>query len=165
MLRTMMRDAERKGGTAHSRKPEDEPFLRALRRLRTEYEGRAVNAAQLMTVLGSELPSSLWYEGHKSLDWFYQGWVNGSAVPAFELRGLKFTDRAGVTLITGTIVQEHAPDSLVSAVPLYASLAGKNVFLGHVFAEGPETPFHLSAPAGVRRVLLDPEQTLLVRGK
>jgi hypothetical protein len=62
-------------------------------------------------------------------------------------------------------VQEHAPNSLVTAVPLYASIAGKNVFLGHVFAEGKETAFRLSAPAGVRKVLLDPEQTLLARGR
>ena len=165
MLRTMMRDADRKGGTVRSRKTEDEPFLRALRRLRTEYEGRAVNTAQLMAVLESELPSSVWYEGHKSLDWLYESWVNGSAIPAFELRGVKFTDKAGATLITGTILQEHAPDSLVTAVPLFASLAGKNVFLGHVFAEGKETAFRLSAPVGVRKVLLDPEQTLLARSR
>jgi Peptidase family M1 domain len=165
MLRTMMRDAERKGGTVRSRRVEDEPFVRALRRLRTEYEGRAVNTAQVMEVLGFELPSSLWYEGHKSLDWFDESWVNGSAVPTLELRGVKFSAKAGATVITGTIVQEHAPDSLVTAVPLYASLAGKSVFLGHVFAEGKETVFHLSAPAGVRKVLLDPEQTLLARGK
>jgi hypothetical protein len=165
MLRTMMRDAERKGGTLRSRKTEDEPFLRALRRLRTEYEGKAINTAQLMAVLEAELPPSLWYEGHKSLDWFYESWVNGTAVPAFDLRGVKFTDKAGATVITGTIVQDHAPDSLVTAVPLFASIAGKNVFLGHVFAEGKETPFRLSVPAGVRKLLLDPEQTLLARAR
>src|SRR5216684_1398447 len=165
MLRTMMRDADRKSGAPRSPKTEDEPFVRALRRLRTDYEGRAINTALLMAVLESELPPSLWYEGHKSLDWFYQSWVNGSAVPAFDLRGVRFTDKPGATMITGTIVQDHAPDSLVTAVPLFASLAGKNVFLGHVFAEGKETAFRLSAPVGVRKVLLDPEQTLLARGR
>lgn len=165
MLRTMMRDEERKSGTIRSQKIEDEPFVRALRRLRTEYEGRAINTAQLMAALESELPPSLRYEGHKSLDWFYQSWVNGTAVPAFSLRGVKFTDKAGSTLITGMIVQDQAPDSLVTAVPLYALLAGRNVFLGHVFAEGTETAFHISAPAGVRKLLLDPEQTLLARAR
>jgi len=163
MLRTMMRDADRKGGTLRSQQKEDEPFLRALRRLRTEYEGRAINTAQLMAVLESELPSSLRYEGHSSLAWFYESWVNGTAVPAFSLRGVRFTDKAGSTLITGTIVQDEAPDSLVTAVPLYASVAGRSVFLGHVFAEGKETAFRLSGPMGVRKVLLDPEQTLLAR--
>jgi len=165
MLRTMMRDADRKSAAVRPPKTEDEPFVRALRRLRTEYEGRAVNTAQVMAVFESEMPSSLWYEGRKSLSWFYESWVNGSAVPAFELRGLKFTDKAGATVVTGTILQEHAPDSLVTAIPLYASIAGKNIFLGHIFAEGKETPFRLSAPAGIRKVLLDPEQTLLARGR
>jgi hypothetical protein len=68
-------------------------------------------------------------------------------------------------MITGTIVQEDAPDTLVTAVPLYASFAGKNVFLGHVFADGKETTFRLSAPVGVRKILLDPEQTLLARAR
>jgi len=165
MLRTMMRDADRKSAAVRPAKTEDEPFVRALRRLRTEYEGRAVNTAQVMAVFESEMPSSLWYEGRKSLSWFYESWVNGSAVPAFELRGLKFTDKAGATVVTGTILQEHAPDSLVTAIPLSASIAGKNVFLGHIFAEGKETAFRLSAPAGIRKVLLDPEQTLLARGR
>jgi hypothetical protein len=165
MLRTMMRDAERNSGPPRSQKSEDEPFVRALRRLRKEYEGRAINTSQLMTVMEAELPPSLWYEGHKSLDWFYESWVNGTAVPAFGLRGVKFTDKAGSTLITGTIVQDQAPDSLVTAIPFYASVAGKNVFLGHVFAEGKETAFHFSAPGGVRKVLLDPEQTLLARAR
>jgi hypothetical protein len=165
MLRTMMRDGERRSGTVYSKKLEDEPFLRALRKLRTQYEGKAVNTAQVMAVFESELPPSLRYEGRKSLDWFYQSWVNGTAVPGFELRGLKFTDKAGGTIVTGTIVQEHVPDSLVTAVPLYASVGGKNVFLGHVFAEGKETAFRLTTPAGVRKILLDPEQTLLARSR
>jgi len=165
MLRTMMRDAERKNGSAHSRKTEEEPFLRALRKLRTQYEGRPVNTAQVMAVFQSELPPSLSYEGHKSLDWFYEGWVNGTAVPTFSLRGTRVADKAGATVVTGTVIQDHAPETLVTAVPIYASIGGKNVFLGHVFAEGNETAFRLAAPPGVRKILLDPEQTLLARAR
>jgi len=35
--------------------------------------------------------------------------------------------------------------------------------LGRVFADGPETPFHVTAPAGTRKVVVDPDQTLLTR--
>ena len=167
MLRTMMRDAERKGQAApgRSRPATEEPFLRALRKLRTNYEDKAVSTSELMAVFETELSPSLWYEGHKSLAWFYDGWVNGSAVPSFELRGLKFTDKGNSTLVTGTIVQEHATDSLVTAVPLYASSAGRNVFLGRIFAEGKETQFRVTAGQGTRKVVLDPEQTVLARGR
>jgi hypothetical protein len=165
MLRTMMRDSERKSsrGAVRTKPAAEEPFLRALRRLRLDYEGRPVSTAELMAVFEAELPAAVSYEGRKSLDWFYEGWVNGTAIPAFNLRNLKFTDKGAITLVSGTIVQEHAPEDLVTAIPLYASLAGKNVFLGHVFAEGREIPFRISAPAGTRKILLDPEQTLLSR--
>ena len=169
MLRTMMRDAQSRGpsGSISSRKMEDEPFFRALRKLRKEYEDKALSTADLMHIFESELPPSLWYEGHKSLDWFYEGWINGSAVPAFDLRDVKFSDKEKnkTTLVSGTLIQDQAPDTLVTAVPVYASLGGKNIFLKRIFAEGKETQFHISAPAGTRKLVIDPEQTLLSRAK
>ncbi len=164
MLRTMMRDAEKKSSApGRSKTAGDEPFVRALRQLRTQFEDKAVSTSELMKIFEAELPASLSYEGHKSLDWFYEGWVNGSSVPTLSLHNVKFNDRGNTTVATGTVVQEHAPDNLVTSVPLYGSISGKNVFLGRVFAEGKETQFHVSAPAGARRLLLDPEQTLLSR--
>jgi hypothetical protein len=62
-------------------------------------------------------------------------------------------------------LQKDAPDNLVTSVPLYASVAGRMVLLGRVFADGPETPFHLSASPGARKVVLDPDQTLLTRSR
>jgi len=35
------------------------------------------------------------------------------------------------------------------------------VFLGEVLADGHETPFHLSAPTDVHKIVLDPHQTVL----
>lgn len=165
MLRTMMRDAQSKGSGTSSRKMEDEPFLRALRKLRKDYEDKAVSTSDLMHVLESELPPSLSYEGHRSLDWFYEGWINGTAIPSFELRDVKFVEKAKTALVTGTLIQEQAPDTLVTAVPIYASIGGKNIFLKRIFAEGKETQFRVSAPAGTRRLVIDPEQTLLSRAK
>jgi hypothetical protein len=37
------------------------------------------------------------------------------------------------------------------------------VLLGQVFADGPETSFHFTAPAGTRKIVLDPNRTLLTR--
>jgi hypothetical protein len=167
MLRSMLRDAERTGGTGTHDDAKagqsDEPFVRVLRRIRDRYQGRSITTRELLQGFEEELPPSLWYEHHKSLDWFYEGWVNGTAIPRFELRAVKYSDNLASTAINGMILQKDAPDSLVTSVPLYASVAGKMVFLGRVFADGPETPFHLTGPAGARKVLLDPEQTLLTR--
>jgi aminopeptidase N len=163
MLRTMMRDGQEKAGAQP--RLEDEPFIRALRKLRRDYADKSINNATLMTVFESELPESLSYEGHKSLDWFYEGWVNGKAIPGFALHDVKFTERGKITLVSGSITQNNAPDTLVTSVPIYANVAGKNVFLKRIFAEGTETQFHITAPAGTRKLVIDPEKTLLSRAK
>jgi hypothetical protein len=116
-----------------------------------------------MKVFASELPLSLSYEGRKSLDWFYEGWINGSSIPEFSLHEVKFVPKAGAVVVSGNIKQEHAPESLVTAVPVFAVIGGRNVYLARVFVEGPETSFHLTAPADTRKLVLDPELTLLSR--
>lgn len=166
MLRTMMSDGQAKGVSgAKDLDFKDDPFVRALRKLRTQYEDKPVSTVQLMHIFESELPQSLWYEGHKSLDWFYEGWVNGDAIPSFELRDLKFSEKGRTTTVRGTIAQKDAPDTLITAVPIYASIHGKNIFLKRVFAEGDETQFHITAPAGTHKLVVDPEHTLLTRAK
>ena len=167
MLRFMLRDAERTSVAAArgDGKSGDELFVQVLRRIRDRYQGKSITTRELLQAFEEELPPSLWYEHHKSLDWFYQGWVNGTAIPHFELRGLKYSDNPASTTISGVILQKDAPDNLVTSVPLYATVAGRMVLLGRVFADGPETPFHLRVPVGARKVVLDPDQTLLARSR
>jgi hypothetical protein len=166
MLRTMLRDAERSrsGHAANlSDAQADEPFLRALSKARERFQERAINSREFLQVFEEELTPSLRYEGRKSLDWFYEGWVNGTALPHLELQSVKYAAKAGGSAVSGKVVQKDTPQELVTVVPVYAVFAGKNVLLGQVFADGPETAFHFTAPAGTRKIVLDPYQTLLTR--
>jgi hypothetical protein len=165
MLRTMTRDAESKGigHRASARENLDEPFLRALRKLKERYQGKSISTRDVLRVFEEELPPSLWYEGQKSLDWFYNGWINGTAIPRLELHDVKYVERDGSARISGTIRQSEAPEDLVTLVPVYGTVGGKSVLLGQVFADGPETAFHLTAPTGTQKAVLDPYRTLLAR--
>jgi Peptidase family M1 domain len=154
MLRGMMRDAS--GGS-------DEPFLRALRKLREQYQEREMSTADFLRIMAQEMPHSLRYEGSKSLDWFLESWINGTAVPRLELKDVRVLRKESGAVVTGKILQKEAPDELVTSVPVYASAGGRQVLLGRVFADGAETSFRLSAPAGARNVVLDPFDTVLKR--
>jgi Peptidase family M1 domain len=166
MLRMMLRDSEAashsRNRRANSAANPDEPFFRALRKARERYAGKNMSTEDLMRVFEEELPRPLWYENRRKLDWFLEGWIQGTAIPEVEAREIRLTEKTGVTTVTGVIVQKDAPDDLVTAVPVYATTAGgAQVFLGEVLADGAETPFHLTAPADVRKVVLDPKQTIL----
>jgi hypothetical protein len=165
MLRTMLRDAESKDAKsgAHVATGE-EPFFRVLRKLRQRYEGKYINNRVVQQTFEEELPESLRFDGRKSLDWFFDEWVNGTAIPKIVSGNVKVTKAAGKNIITGKLLQEDAPPELVTSVPIYGVGAGKSfVFLGRVFADGPETTFRLVAPAGITRIEVDPYLTILRR--
>jgi Peptidase family M1 domain len=166
MLRYMMRDATRKGSGRSgsiSDAQADAPFFRALNKMRQRFQEKSISTQEMLQVFEEELPPSLWFEGKQSLEWFDQGWVNGTSLPRIELQSVKYIQKPNGSVVTGTILQEDAPKDLVTPVPVYAIVSGKIVLLGQVFADGPETSFHLSGPAGLRKIVLDPNQTLLTR--
>jgi peptidase M1-like protein len=162
MLRSMMKDAAvQDGRTRKSANGAEEPFVRALRKVRQRYEGKSMSTSELMDVFAEDLPSALRYEGKSSLDWFLNGWINGTSLPKLELKAVKIAPRGPGLVVTGTILQKDAPQDLVTSVPLYAMVAGKPVLLGRVFADGEESSFHLAAPIGTHKILLDPNETIL----
>jgi hypothetical protein len=163
MLRTMLNDAakqEKKSGGAAP----DDLFVQGLRKVRQRYEGKMIGTRELLNVFAEDLPPALRYEGKKSLDWFLDGWVNGTALPSLELKGVKFSPKQSGVIVNGTILQKDAPPELVTSVPIYGQLGGKQlVLLGRVFADGEESSFRLSAPAGIHKIVVDPYQTVLTR--
>jgi Peptidase family M1 domain len=167
MLRSMLQDAaEIPAKRDPSRKLEAEPFVRSLRKLRERYAGKSISTQELLNVFAEDLPSSLQYEGKASLDWFLDGWINGTSLPRLELQNVKFAAKANGTLATGVIRQKDAPEDLVTSVPLYAVTSGKApVLAGRVFADGTESSFRISVPPGTRKLLLDPGGTILTAPK
>ena len=175
MLRSMLRDSTLRDSEAASRSRKgranpgansDEPFFRALRKIREQYAGKSISTQELMQVFAEELPRPLWYENRRNLDWFLQGWIEGTAIPQLQAREIHITEKTGVTTVTGVIVQKDVPDDLVTAVPVYGATAGNAmVFLGEVLADGRQTGFRLTAPSGVRKIVLDPKQTILTAPK
>lgn len=166
MLRSMLKDGEEKNSKGPGHAGADEPFVRALRKVRQRYEGKSISTRELLAVFAEELPPSLRYEGKGSLDWFLNGWINGTSLPKLELKSVRFTPKSTGSAVSGTILQKSAPEDLVTSVPVYGVITGKQlVLLGRVFADGGETTFRLSAPAGVHKIELDPYGTVLTAPK
>lgn len=162
MLRYILRDPATHPGGKAAEEP-DTRFFVALRAVLDRYAGRELSTADFQKTLEEFLPVSAQYEHKKSLSWFFDSWVNGTAVPHLEIADLNIAPKNGRLVASGRLVQKHAPKTLVTLVPVYASAPGQMTYVGRVFAEGGETPFHLNVPAGTRKLLLDPQQTILRR--
>jgi len=158
MLRWMLRDASR---TLANPSGDDIAFLGMLRGLVQQDQGKEITNTDFEEAVESVLPKSLWFENRKSLDWFFDGWVNGTAFPQLELSGVKVVHTVKGTTASGVIHQNSAPFDLVTSVPVFGVTGDGQIYLGRVFAEGAETHFSLPAPAEVKQLLLDPYQTVL----
>lgn len=158
MLREMFRDASRSVENASG---SDEVFVALLRNLYERYQGKEITNADFEQAIEEVLPKSLWFEKRKSLDWFFDGWVNGTVFPRFEIKDARFSTRTGKPMVSATLLQNSAPEDLVTSVPVYGVVGDDKIYLGRVFAEGQETRISLPVPAAVKRLILDPFQTVL----
>jgi hypothetical protein len=166
MLRSMMRDCEATAPSRTRQTSPDEPFFRALRKIRERYAGKSVNTQEFIQMFEEELPRPLWYEKRHSLDWFVDGWINGKAIPTLEMRDVHITPKEQLAVASGVIVQKDAPDDLVTAIPLYAQTPNKSlVYIGEVLADGAETPFRMFIAKDVQKLVLDPYHTILTSPK
>jgi hypothetical protein len=156
MLRMMLRET--------SADQSDALFFSALKGLLAASPSHKISTLDLERAFEKIMPASLNYDGRKSLDWFFDSWINGNSIPQFSLQNIRMTPSAGKLRITGSLLQNHAAKDMVTAVPIYAvDASGAQRFLAFVFADDTKTEFTLSAPAGTREILMDPEESVLRR--
>ena len=118
MLREMFRDASR---TSENPEGSDEVFLGLLRTIYERYQGHEITNADFQAQVEAVLPRSLWFENRRSLDWFFDVWVNGMVLPRFEIKDAKFATGTAKPSVSATIRQVDAPDDMVTSVPVYGS--------------------------------------------
>lgn len=65
-------------------------------------------------------------------------------------------------VVKGKLKQSGVPDTFLATVPLYAARTGaKPALLGNVVVSGPETSFKFVTKTPPKKILIDPNLTLL----
>src|SRR5262249_32257657 len=142
----------------------DAVFFSALKGLLAGAANHKISTLDLQRAFEQVMPASLGYEGKKSLAWFFDSWVNGDSIPQFSLEGVHMTPSAGKLNVTGPVLQAQAAGDCVPAFRISAvDGADKSPFRAFLFPDDARTKFTLTAPAGTKEILLDPEETLLRR--
>ncbi len=177
MLRMMLRQfgappVARKAGATKSpeisREP-DERFEKLLQALLASYRHRALTTADLQREVEKVMTPEMDLEGSKKtagrpggMDWFFDEWVRGTGIPKYTV---EFTVKpAGEKFIVrGKLKQSGVPASFITPVPIYEPrvLGGKPVLLGTVVTNGEETPFQFTVRTAPKKLLIDPNLTLL----
>lgn len=152
MLREMLRQPGSKNPDAR--------FTAFLQTLATKYAYRALSTEDLQKEVEAIMTPAMDLEGGRSMQWFFEQWVRGTGIPRYRV---EFTSRATEKgfLVKGKLYQSGVPRAFIASVPLYAGSSGTRALLGSVIAAGPETSFHFLSPIQPRKIVIDPQMTLL----
>ncbi|MBZ5541343.1 MAG: hypothetical protein LAN61_12580 [Acidobacteriia bacterium] len=144
-----------------SRNP-DARFEALLRTLATKYANRALSTGDLQREVEAVMTPAMAVEGGRSMDWFFEEWVRGVGIPHYRVKYSVKSGEDGGYVVRGKLQQTGVPRGFVTPVPLYASTGGgRSVALGTVVASGEETSFRFTTPSAPRKILIDPQMTLL----
>jgi aminopeptidase N len=153
----MLREMLRQPGTKNS----DARFTALLQTLVTKYAYRALSTEDLQREVEAVMTPAMDLEGGRSMQWFFEQWVRGTGVPHYHVEFTSHATEKGF-LVKGKLYQTGVPRAFIASVPLYASGgAGSRTLLGNVVADGPETSFHFFSRIQPRKLIIDPQMTLL----
>ena len=139
----------------------DERFDALLHTLITKYSYRALSTEDLQHEVEAVMTKSMDLEGGHSMEWFFDQWVRGTGIPSYRVDFTVHNTEKGF-LVRGKLFQDNVPRSFLAPVPLYAgATAGHATYLGTVVASGPETSFHFISKTDPRKIVIDPQMTLL----
>jgi len=153
MLRLMLQDPAAKNP--------DERFVTLLHGLVESHRHAALTTEELQKAVERVMTPAMDLEGGRSMDWFFEQYVRSTGIPAYEL---EYTAKPGPKgfLVRGKLIQNNVPDGFVLRVPLYGQgQGGKPALLGHVITAGEETSFQFVSATMPKRLLVDPQMTLL----
>jgi aminopeptidase N len=121
MIRMMMWD----------RKTGDQNFKSAMQDFVSTYSGKAATTEDFKAMMEKHMTAEMDLEGNHRLDWFFNEYVYGIALPTYKI-DYKFEKDASSDVVFGfKVTQSGVDDKFRMLVPIYLELAdGRTVNLG-----------------------------------
>ena len=144
MLRNMMLDF---------RTMKEDAFTAMMQDFYRQYRGGRASTRDFQRVVERHLDTPM--------DWFFDEWVNGTAIPTYVLSWRAEPAPANQYLLRLRIRQEDVPSAFVMPVPLNIEFAGGGRATIRVTVRGPLTETELHLPAEPIKLELNPLESVL----
>jgi len=130
MVRMMMWD----------RKTGDQNFKATMQDFVKTYSGKAATTEDFKAMVEKHMTPEMDYDGNHRLDWFFNEYVYGTALPTYKIDSTFTKDANGDVLFGFKITQSGVDDKFRMIVPIYLELAdGHVVLMGRVGLSGNTT--------------------------
>jgi hypothetical protein len=137
----------------------DQDFKAAMQDFVKTYSGRAATTEDFKSTLEKHMMPDMNAGGNRKMDWFFNEYVYGTALPTYDFVGTFDKNPAGEVVFNYSLKQSGVDDNFVMPVPVYFELAdGRTVSLGRIQVKGNYTAQGKVALKGVK----DPPKRALI---
>lgn len=137
MLRMMMQDP--KGG--------DDAFKEMMRDFIKTYSNKAASTQDFQSIVEKHMTPAMDLTRNRKMDWFFNEWVEGTALPDYHL-DYSFNNSVNGIVLTAKLTQSNVDNRFGMPVPIYIELAnGKVARLGSINIVG-NTTIPVQVPLG-----------------
>jgi hypothetical protein len=147
-------------------KKHDEAFASMMKDFATTYAGKNPSTEDFKHVVEKYAPPQLKLTADGKLDYFFQEWVYGTAIPKYT-SDLKVEDAGGGRYrLSGTVTQSEVPDNFAVAMPLYLQFDKGVAKVGSLVLVGNETKpvtAELPLPMKPQKLLINVNHDILAR--
>ena len=127
MIRMMMWD----------RKTGDQNFKEAMQDFVKTYSGKAATTEDFKSAMEKHMTPEMDLEGNHRLDWFFNEYVFGTALPTYKIDYTFGKDASGDVVFGFKVTQSGVDDKFRMVVPIYLELAdGRTINLGRAHLTG-----------------------------
>jgi aminopeptidase N len=135
-----------KGGS--SKPGTEDAFKHSMQEFVKEYSGKAATTEDWKASMERTMPKSMDIDGNGKLDWFFNEWVYGTALPHYTVNSQFVANNDGTTTALLKLAQSNVSDDFEMIVPLYIQMAdGKVVHFAGLTMHG-NTTFDQQIPLG-----------------
>ncbi|HTS10528.1 MAG TPA: M1 family aminopeptidase [Candidatus Limnocylindrales bacterium] len=119
---------------------QDENFKNMMRDFVKTYGERTATTADLQSMVEKHMTPDMNVGGNGKMDWFFDEYVYGTALPAYQFNAGFSKGPSGEVVMTYTLAQSGVDSNFAMLIPIYLELAdGRTVFLGRVVRRGNAT--------------------------
>ncbi len=139
------------------------PFFDMMKDFVQTYYGKTASSDDFRRIANKHFAESSIAQRYNltDLDWFFQQFVNQTALPSYSLE-YKIEDQPDKSvIISGEVTQTGAGESWIMPLPVEFKFAGKKTATGIVVANGTKAPFRLKLPMRPEKIELDPYHWVL----
>ena len=121
MLRMTMQDRSNKQNP-------DGAFIALMTDFMRTYAGRNATTDDFKRIVEKHMIKNLNADGNGTVDWFFNQWVYGTAIPKYSAKFDVKSGNEGKFHVSGSMTQAEVPDNFKVLVPLYAEFDKGQVF-------------------------------------